>query len=95
MMDKASIKNLAWLQIQPVRGVVKAGEKKLIDFRVQINQREAQFTFLYKELEELVKIKTNEPSPNNEHQINVICNYLKSCFGAALPILNQCLGIGN
>lgn len=47
---------------------------------------------MYKKLEEFVKISTNEPEPNNKYDIYVGCNYLRSCFGAALSILNQCTG---
>eukprot|EP00347_Sterkiella_histriomuscorum_P006556 403352324 len=50
-----------WLSITPLRGVIKAGEKKQITFRVQINQREAQLLFLDKDLEEFIQLKTNEP----------------------------------
>ena len=90
VLDKSVIKSVAWLQIQPLRGVVKAGETKSISFKIQINQREAQLLFLYKDLEEFVRIQTNETVDSNSKQeeIHVKCNYLKSCFGAALPILN-------
>ena len=59
---------------------------------MQINQREAQLLFLYKDLEEWISIKTNEPEPNNRRDISIKVAYLPSCFGAALPILNQCVG---
>lgn len=36
--DKVGVqKNVTWLSINPLRGVVKQGEKKQINFRIQIN----------------------------------------------------------
>ena len=85
-------KDVTWLTISPLRGVVKAGEKKGIKFRLQVNQREAQLMFLYNELAEFIRVQTNEPEPNNKHIVTVKCQYQRSCFGAALCILNQCVG---
>jgi len=49
--------------------------------------------FLDKDLDEYIQIKTNEPDiMNNEKIIHIKCNYLSSCFGAALSLLNQCVG---
>ena len=45
--------------------------------------------FVNKEVEEIIKIQTNEPE-SSEHEIKIICKYLGSCFGASLPVLNQC-----
>ncbi|CDW83152.1 inositol polyphosphate 5-phosphatase ocrl-1 isoform x2 [Stylonychia lemnae] len=95
-MLKKKTQHSAWLSINPLRGVVKAGETKQITFRIQINQREAQLLFLDKDLEEFIQIKTNEPDVLTKNQvIHVQCKYLSSCFGAALSILNQCTGKDN
>ena len=51
--------------------------------------------FLYKDLSEFIKISTNEPEPNNKRVVQIRCNYLRSCFGASLSILNQCVGLNN
>lgn len=54
-----------------------------------------------KDLEEFIQIKTNEPYQVKANEtelvtqgkvIHVKCNYLPSCFGAALSLLNQCVG---
>lgn len=47
--------------------------------------------FLYREMEEMFKIKTNEPNKELV-DFKVTCKYLRSIFGAALSILNQCTG---
>lgn len=82
----------SWLNINPLRGVIKSGEKKTISFRVQVNQRECQLLFLYKDLQEWLEIRTNEPEHNNSQELLIKLDYLPSCFGAALTILNQCVG---
>jgi hypothetical protein len=44
-------------------------------------------------LEEFIQLKTNEPDVINKDKfIHIKVNYLSSCFGAALPLLNQCIG---
>jgi len=93
VLDQSIIKNPAWLTIEPTRGVVKPGEKKTISFTGTISQREAQVLFLYKDFEESVMISTNESEAGRIHKVKIKCEYLRSCFGAALPILNQCTGV--
>lgn len=41
MLNNSNFRNITWLHISPLRGVVKAGEKKQITFRISIGQREA------------------------------------------------------
>lgn len=87
---KGSVKS-TWLSVEPKRGVVKAGEKLLVNFTLQISQREAHHMFMHKEVSETVTMTTNEPEAPIR-TLNVTCEYLRSCFGAPLSLLNQCVG---
>ena len=82
----------SWLSVEPIRGVVKAGEKLKISFRLQIQIKEAQMMFMNKQVAESVTINTNEPEAARR-TIPVTVSYLRSCFGAPLGLLNQCVGL--
>ena len=50
--------------------------------------------FLYQDITEFVRITTNEPDSSSlKHTMKISCKYLRSCFGAPLSILNQCVGL--
>jgi hypothetical protein len=82
------------LSIEPRRGVIKAGEKVSITVKFEISRREAQLLFLYQTISERLCVSTNEESQES-HYLNIKCEYLRSCFGAPLAILNACPGFGN
>jgi len=76
-----------WMAVEPLRGVVKAGEKIKISIKITIGQKEAQHMFMHKDVSEEVIIQTNEPQ---KHTIKVQFEYQRGCFGASLVLLNQC-----
>ena len=55
-----SLASSSCLTIEPIRGVIKAGEKLSVNVKLEISQREAQLMFLYKSLSETLTIDTNE-----------------------------------
>ncbi len=48
------------LSIEPLRGVIKAGEKVQITVKIEISHREAQLLFLSQLISETIGISTNE-----------------------------------
>lgn len=78
------------LTIEPLKGVIKAGEKISVSVKLEISQREAQLLFLYRDLSETIDIVTNEQQleVGNRHSVTVSVLYLRSCFCAPLFILN-------
>jgi hypothetical protein len=48
--------------------------------------------FMNKQVAESVTINTNEPEAARR-TIPVTVSYLRSCFGAPLGLLNQCVGL--
>ncbi len=55
-----NIANNSCLTVEPLRGVIKAGEKIKVNIKLEITQREAQVLFIYKNLTETIAIDTNE-----------------------------------
>jgi hypothetical protein len=82
------------LNIEPLRGVIKAGEKVHINVKIEIGHREAQLLFLYQKINEELTVFTNEEH-DEKHSLNITCEYLRSCFGAPLAVLNACTGKDN
>jgi hypothetical protein len=61
------------LTIEPLKGVIKAGEKISVSVKLEISQREAQLLFLYRDLSETIEIVTNEQQleVGNRHSVTV------------------------
>jgi hypothetical protein len=61
------------LTLEPLKGVIKAGEKITVTVKLEIGQREAQLLFLYRDLSETIDINTNEQLDVNRHHVNIGC----------------------